>query len=124
MEIKVGQVTAKGKLHLSLNGLAYCGSGTGRTINTEALAGTNNLCKRCAVKIRATLDDRLNTAAVSQREHHEVSELRYQLRSTEEIAEDARMVDDIWATLTDRWAEPEEPTWAQRQARVAALLEP
>lgn len=124
--IRTGRVSENStKQHLAISGRAYCGAGNGRIIgDTKTLGTKTDLCGRCAHRVRRMLDDRLSTAAVSVNEKNQIAEIRHAHRSTAEVAEDSQLANAIADTVAVVWAEPEEPTWAQRQARVAALLAP
>ncbi|MDQ7909207.1 hypothetical protein RB614_32265 [Phytohabitans sp. ZYX-F-186] len=109
--VMVGQVsTRKGaKLHLSLNGLAHCGSGNGRIIGPARELTADNtpaLCLRCAHRVKA----------VVQEDIHEVMRRRDQvgLRRLNKLAD---------ALLTPAEVKAEEKTIREIEAGLKATAE-
>lgn len=128
MNITVGRVSNRvtAKVHYNINGLAYCGSGSGRILSktVRSLRTHHNLCKTCARRVRQLLDTFLSMAATGHRARQYAVKLREVFRSAQEIAAESAMLRDMAERLAKRWEQPRELTWAEQKTHRERMLAP
>lgn len=127
--ISVGRVSVRkhSKLHLSLNGLAHCGAGSGRILGParQLLADSVKLiCRRCWPRIKSAVEEAIHEV-MRRRDRVRLAILNAvadAMRSPAEIAEEARMLAGIAAGLKANSLGVKPTSLAEmRSAHLAAL---